>query len=84
MVRQIISAVFIASLLVSTGCNVQRPQLAHPGPMVHQQHYATLHDPYPDTEAGPEVVGGRPLSYMKQLPEAVRSRHLVDSWWSGF
>ena len=38
-------------------------------------------DPYPDPNAGPEVVGGRPREFQKPLPEPVRSRYLTDSWW---
>ena len=52
----------------------------HPGTMQQQRVRATVHDPYPDQKAGPEVVGGRPRDYQQQLPEPVRNRMFMDSW----
>ena len=39
-----------------------------------QRERATQFDPYPDQDMGPEVVGGRPLDYNRQIPEVERSR----------
>lgn len=57
------------------------PQWRNPGTVDSQRNDASLHDPYPDPNAGPEVVGGRPREFQKPLPEPVRSRYLTDSWW---
>ena len=44
------------------------------GPSEIQRERATQFDPYPDQDMGPEVVGGRPLDYNRQIPEVERSR----------
>ena len=61
------------------GC--ARAPLAPPGSMQYQRYEATLHDPYPVDDLGPEVVGGRPRDFQKPLAEPVRNRWLTDSWW---
>ena len=53
----------------------------NPGNIYQQRIRATIHDPYSDQDLGPEVVGGRPRDYQQQLPEPVRNRLYVDSWW---
>jgi len=69
-----------APLLFGVGCapEAQRfirfPDLAHPGPAFVQRAEAIQHDPYPLPDVGPEVVGGRPLSYQQPIPEAERAR----------
>lgn len=82
-----ISPVFWAASLFlaicgGLGCGVGRPNLAHPGDVQTQRFNAVAHDPYTDTDAGPEVVGGRPRDFQKNLAEPVRNRWLMDSWWS--
>jgi len=53
-----------------------------PQQIVQQQRLkATLHDPYPDQDLAPPVMGGRPRDYQRQLPEPVRSRYLEDLYW---
>lgn len=64
------------------GCTSGRPNLLHPGDLQSQRFNAIAHDPYTDSDAGPEVVGGRPREFQKPLPEPVRNRWLMDSWWS--
>jgi hypothetical protein len=65
-----------------SGCTSGRPNLLHPGDLQSQRFNAIAHDPYTDADAGPEVVGGRPREFQKPLPEPVRNRWLMDSWWS--
>lgn len=57
------------------GCaNLARPSWFNPG-TVEQQRLRALHsDPYPDTDAGPEVVGARPREFNQSLPEAVKNQ----------
>lgn len=74
----------VTLLLVSAGvagCTSGRPNLRHPGDLQTQRFNAIAHDPYTDVDAGPEVVGGRPRDFQKPLPEPVRNRWLMDSWW---
>ena len=51
----------------------------HPGPTMEQRVRASVHDPYPDRDLGPEVVGGRPREFNTQYPEAVRNRFYSDT-----
>lgn len=69
------------SLLGSSGCAGWGHSWSRPGTIQQQRLRATVHDPYSDQDAGPEVVGGRPRDYQQQLPEPVRNRIYVDSWW---
>ena len=60
-------------LTACVGCHhVRWPTWWEPGTIDAQRNQAVLEDPYPDTFAGPEVVGGRPRSYQKPLPEPDR------------
>jgi hypothetical protein len=71
----------VALLLLVSGCAGSRWNFFQPGTVQQQRLRATVHDPYSDQDAGPEVVGGRPREYMQPLPEPVRNRIYADSWW---
>ncbi|MEN1680259.1 MAG: hypothetical protein AAGJ46_11760 [Planctomycetota bacterium] len=69
--------IFAAGFLAAAGCNPQfyrTPNFLHPGPAGPQQLDAIYHDPYPLDDVGPEIVGGRPRSYQRPVPETVRGR----------
>ena len=68
-------------LLVAAGCAEHQGKIARPGTIQQQRLRATIHDPYPDPDLGPDVDGGRPREYMQPLPEPVRNRIYADSWW---
>ena len=78
---------WIIALLAAShlGCAGSRglewPHFRNPGTIDQQRNNASLHDPYPDPDAGPAIVGGRPREFQKPLAEPVRSRWLTDSWW---
>jgi hypothetical protein len=76
-----VSIAIVLSLGIA-GCRSAQPRFFRPGSMQRQQYNATLHDPYADNDAGPEVVGGRPREFQKPLAEPVRSPLLRDMWWS--
>ena len=57
---KILSTLGLLSIL--SGCHLGQPQLFEPGPIRYQQSRAILHDPYPDVDAGPDVVGARQFS----------------------
>jgi hypothetical protein len=59
--------------------STQMPAWNNPGTVPQQQQAATMHDPYGDTAAGPEIVGGRPREFQKPLAEPVRSRGFRDT-----
>lgn len=63
----------LAVILGLGGCQHMWPNLFHPGTTTAQQQRALLHDPYPDQDAGPAVVGGRPRQYLSPQPEPVRN-----------
>ena len=63
-----------ASLLTAAGC-AGRPGWGFSwgqGTTERQKARATVHDPFPLNDIGPEVVGGRPREYFNPQPEAVR------------
>jgi hypothetical protein len=62
------------------GCRGYRPLLGAPGTTDQQRLSATIHDPYADNDAGPEIVGGRPREFQKPLAEPVRNRSLLEHW----
>jgi hypothetical protein len=68
-------------LLAAGGCGWHQHGFFRPATIEQQRLRATIHDPYPDPDLGPEVVGGRPRGYQEPLPEPVRNRLFVDSWW---
>ena len=71
-------------LLVLAGCSptIRMPRLLHPGPAGYQQFHATQFDPYPQNDVGPEILGGRPRTYMMPPPEVVRARqHSMAGRW---
>ena len=78
--RCIVLLLVIAASL-TTGCAGYHPRLWSPGNVQQQRLRATIHDPYPDPDLGPKIDGGRPRDYLEPLPEPVRNRLFVDSWW---
>jgi hypothetical protein len=72
----------------TTGCangrflGLEVPRFGYPpGSVEAQRGEASLHDPYPDPEAGPPVVGGRPREFQKPSAEPARPHWLVGSGW---
>ena len=65
-----------AALAVLGGCSptVRWPNLYHPGTAQQQRAEALVHDPYPLDDAGPEIVGGRPVGYQRPVLEVERAR----------
>ena len=78
----------IAALLIlvasAGGCRTMWPDWFQPGPIDYQRQRAAVHDPYPDNDLGPQVVGGRPREFQKPAAEPVRNRALTDSVWQGY
>jgi len=66
--------------LSATGCAGVR-NVFYPGSIEQQQSYATLHDPYPDNDAGPEMTGVRPRSFDRPMPEAQRNQYARGYFW---
>jgi hypothetical protein len=81
MYRRWLVLIVGAVCLGSGGCTALPHNFFHPGTIEQQRLRATIHDPYPDPDAGPEIEGGRPRDYLNPLPEPVRNRIFVDSWW---
>jgi hypothetical protein len=71
--RWIAMMVLIASICVTAGCKTTAfPTLFHPGPTQYQRYNAIVHDPYPDTYAGPEALGTRPRDYDRPPSDSQR------------
>lgn len=74
-------ALTLGCALPAGGCAGYHPRFSHPGTIEQQRLRATIHDPYPDPDLGPNYDGGRPREYQNPLPEPVRNRIYADSWW---
>ncbi len=62
------------------GCEgLARPRWLSPGNLLYQRSRATVHDPYPQPDNAPEMVGVRPREYQRPLPEAVRNQVFSNS-----
>ncbi|PHS11647.1 MAG: hypothetical protein COA78_09420 [Blastopirellula sp.] len=65
----------IGGLSMFSGCyNLARPQWFNPGTMKEQRLRAMRFDPYPDVDAGPEMVGVRPRGFDRPASEATKSQ----------
>lgn len=56
---------------------IRTPNFAHPGTAGEQRAAAERFDPYPDPDAGPEVVGGRPPGFTRPLTDTEWGRRFV-------
>jgi hypothetical protein len=65
-------------LILIVGCR-GNGWMKPPGPLKQQQANAVVHDPYPQSDLGPNDAASRPPSYANPLPEAVRNRIVKDS-----
>lgn len=79
--RSIWAVALAAATLCQSGCAGNprlfgRPRWFNPGTIAAQRYRAIQHDPYVDNEMGPEVVGGRPRSFVRPLPEPVKNQPL--------
>lgn len=68
-------------LLGFDGCRGYHSPFDAPGTLQQQRLNASVHDPYVDNDAGPEVVGGRPRDFQKPWSEADRSRSWLSGMW---
>lgn len=59
----------IVTLGLASGCSTLALDLSPPGTIGMQREKAVIHDPYPSTELGPPIVGGRPSGYDLPLPQ---------------
>ncbi len=81
--KSALASLLILATCVSMGCKGTRyaeskKTWRHPGTIQQQRIRATVHDPYPDQDAGPDVIGGRPRDYQQPLAEPVRNRMFMD------
>ena len=80
-----LAASIAIALLTSAGCRGYRTPFNTPAGTFRQQRFeAVAHDPYPQDELGPDVVGGRPRDYQKPVAEPVRDKMYAEKryWFS--
>jgi len=67
---------FAAMFLIgASGCqSISTPQWFRPAPSQVQRAEAHRYDPFPESETGPEVLGGRPMGYTDPPAEPSRAR----------
>ncbi len=69
-------ALLLIALFALAGCaDLAPPRIFHPGSEEYQQNRAQRFDPYPLTDVAPDIVGGRPLQYIKPAPENERMQN---------
>jgi hypothetical protein len=76
MSRENSVAVILAfGLFMMPACSptIRKPRLESPGTAPIQRYNATQFDPYPQTDMGPEIVGGRPPDFAIPVPEVERA-----------
>jgi hypothetical protein len=56
---------------------IRTPNFVHPGTAAEQRADAERFDPYPDPDAGPPVLGGRPPGYTRPLTDTEWGRRFV-------
>ncbi|TWT76086.1 hypothetical protein Pla123a_28730 [Posidoniimonas polymericola] len=71
-----LSGSLAVAIACCTGCGAgtRMPSLFHPGTAGQQQYDAIYHDPYPLNDVAPEIVGGRPREYQREVPQVTRGR----------
>ena len=75
MHRLVLLGLVTVSTAALAGCrSLAPPNFARPGTAQYQRSMAQQFDPYPENEAAPAVVGGRPLGYQKPAAEVLRAR----------
>jgi len=53
----------VALTTAVAGCGSTRLNLGPPGTIGMQRERAVIHDPFPSTDLGPAIVGGRPREF---------------------
>ncbi len=79
--KSLISTIALVLLGAGTvGCSTSLgpSNLTNPGTAAFQQGKAQRFDPYPENEAGPELVGVRPPDYLVPPPEPKRARWIWE------
>jgi hypothetical protein len=63
MYRNIMTVLISLPLFFLSGCSGNRLDLGPPGTIGMQREKAVIHDPYPSTDLGPPIMGGRPAGF---------------------
>ena len=79
--KESVALLVLGVLFSAVGCRgTAMPSFSHPGPEKYQQARAEYYDPYPSPDAGPKMVGARPLDYQMPRPEAEQVKTKSPSW----
>ncbi len=69
-------ALLILATLSLSGCRgLYCPTLQGPGTADEQRKWAQRYDPYPESQVGPDVLGGRPREFDVTRSETQRARN---------
>lgn len=73
-------ALLIVAVVGLSGCRgVYCPTLQGPGTAKYQREWAQRYDPYPESQVGPEVLGGRPKDFDDTRAEPQRARNFFQA-----
>ena len=81
IMRNILAYALLSSIVVLASCTQPSRRFQSPGSIGVQQLEATQFDPYGVTDAGPEIVGGRPREFQRPAAEPARARRFRDTRW---
>lgn len=85
MSRRLFAVLGVVVVVGLSGCrSLAPPNWFRAGPAEYQQMQAQQFDPYPETDAGPTIVGGRPMEYDRSPPEVLRVQPQRDYLRSGW
>ena len=69
-------ALLIVAAVSLSGCRgLYVPSLQGPGTAEYQRKWAQRYDPYPESQVGPDVLGGRPREFDVTRAETQRARN---------
>jgi hypothetical protein len=75
--------VLILLLLLSSGCSARPRAWGFPGgsgTVDRQKARASVHDPFPLNDIGPDVMGGRPREFAEPRTEAAREANIPKQY----
>ena len=73
-------SLLIVAVVSLSGCRgIHCPRFEGPGTAEYQRGWAQRYDPYPESQVGPDVLGGRPRDFDVTRAESQRARHFFQT-----
>lgn len=69
LTQSLFGILLVVGTILLSGCQMAGPNFGPQGTFEYQRSRAVLHDPFPNNEVAPPIVGGRGPGYSHPLPE---------------